>query len=350
MGGAAALIAVFAIMIILLAVLALVVVNALAESPWGTFSIAMTIPIALLHGLLPPRHPSGAGQRGLPHRRRAAAARDRRGQLGRGVLARGHVHAGARHPGHLDGRLRVRRIRTARMDAARAARLPLDVHEDRHHRAARPRRGRRPADHEDGRGHRLRLQRRRAGLRRVALPVRLHHHRLRRPVRLPRPDLLGHDPEDDPEGDAGPDDRLRLHADGVVRRGDGDGRGLHHRPGALLRDERPGGCHRRLPYRPLRKRSAISDTRSRPKPSPPPPRTSRSSRCSPVRAGHRRSRSGSRRSSPKSSAAQGRRRSGTTSRSCSRPCSSSPRSTRAPAWAGSCCRTPSATSTSRSAR
>jgi carbon starvation protein len=49
-GGAAALIAVFAIMIILLAVLALVVVNALADSPWGTFSLAMTIPIALFMG------------------------------------------------------------------------------------------------------------------------------------------------------------------------------------------------------------------------------------------------------------------------------------------------------------
>jgi carbon starvation protein len=49
-GGVAALIAVFSIMIILLAVLALVVVNALANSPWGTFSIAMTIPIALLMG------------------------------------------------------------------------------------------------------------------------------------------------------------------------------------------------------------------------------------------------------------------------------------------------------------
>jgi len=36
LGGAAALVAVFAIMIILLAVLALVVVNALADSPWGT--------------------------------------------------------------------------------------------------------------------------------------------------------------------------------------------------------------------------------------------------------------------------------------------------------------------------
>jgi carbon starvation protein len=49
-GGVAALLAVFAIMIILLAVLALVVVNALAESPWGTFSLAMTIPIAFLMG------------------------------------------------------------------------------------------------------------------------------------------------------------------------------------------------------------------------------------------------------------------------------------------------------------
>lgn len=50
-GGAAALIAVFAIMIILLAVLALVVVNALADSPWGTFSVAMTIHIALFMGV-----------------------------------------------------------------------------------------------------------------------------------------------------------------------------------------------------------------------------------------------------------------------------------------------------------
>ncbi|MCL7370214.1 carbon starvation CstA family protein [Streptomyces sp. ESR1.13] len=49
-GGIAALIAVLAIMVIILAVLALVVVNALAESPWGTFSVTMTIPIALFMG------------------------------------------------------------------------------------------------------------------------------------------------------------------------------------------------------------------------------------------------------------------------------------------------------------
>ncbi|MEU9004018.1 carbon starvation CstA family protein, partial [Streptomyces sp. NPDC048551] len=50
-GGAAALLAVFVIMIILLAVLALVIVGALAHSPWGVFSIGMTIPIALFMGV-----------------------------------------------------------------------------------------------------------------------------------------------------------------------------------------------------------------------------------------------------------------------------------------------------------
>ncbi|HET7271691.1 MAG TPA: carbon starvation CstA family protein [Rubrobacter sp.] len=50
-GGAAALIAVLSIMVILLAVLALVVVLALSASPWGSFSLAMTLPIALLMGV-----------------------------------------------------------------------------------------------------------------------------------------------------------------------------------------------------------------------------------------------------------------------------------------------------------
>lgn len=49
--GALALISVLAIMIILMAVLALVVVQALAQSPWGVFTIATTIPIAVIMGL-----------------------------------------------------------------------------------------------------------------------------------------------------------------------------------------------------------------------------------------------------------------------------------------------------------
>src|SRR5256884_1864557 len=48
--GVLAMISVLAIMIILLAVLALVVVQALAKSPWGVFTIAMTIPTALIMG------------------------------------------------------------------------------------------------------------------------------------------------------------------------------------------------------------------------------------------------------------------------------------------------------------
>src|SRR3977135_2739970 len=48
--GALALVSVLAIMTILLAVLALVVVQALAKSPWGMFTIAMTIPVALIMG------------------------------------------------------------------------------------------------------------------------------------------------------------------------------------------------------------------------------------------------------------------------------------------------------------
>ena len=50
-GGFVAYAAVIAILVILLAVVALVVVNALKGSPWGTFTIAMTIPIALLMGI-----------------------------------------------------------------------------------------------------------------------------------------------------------------------------------------------------------------------------------------------------------------------------------------------------------
>jgi len=50
-GGFIAQLAVLAIMIILLGVVALVVVNALKSSPWATFTLSMTIPIALLLGV-----------------------------------------------------------------------------------------------------------------------------------------------------------------------------------------------------------------------------------------------------------------------------------------------------------
>ncbi len=57
--GIIALIAFFMIMIIILAVLAMVVVKALTHSPWGTFTVAFTIPLAFFMGIylrfIPPR-------------------------------------------------------------------------------------------------------------------------------------------------------------------------------------------------------------------------------------------------------------------------------------------------------
>src|SRR5271167_1692381 len=50
-GGIVAYVAVLSIVVILLAVVALIVVNALKSSPWGAFTIAMTMPIAILMGL-----------------------------------------------------------------------------------------------------------------------------------------------------------------------------------------------------------------------------------------------------------------------------------------------------------
>ena len=49
--GYTALVAVLGIMIILISVLALVVVNALRQSPWGTVTIALTVPIAMVMGV-----------------------------------------------------------------------------------------------------------------------------------------------------------------------------------------------------------------------------------------------------------------------------------------------------------
>jgi carbon starvation protein len=50
-GGVTALVTVLLIMVIILAVIALVVVNALKGSPWGTFTVAATMPIAIFMGL-----------------------------------------------------------------------------------------------------------------------------------------------------------------------------------------------------------------------------------------------------------------------------------------------------------
>ena len=60
-GGFVALVTVLLIMVILLAVVGLVVVNALKGSPWGTFTIAATMPIAIFMGLVSALLAAGQG-------------------------------------------------------------------------------------------------------------------------------------------------------------------------------------------------------------------------------------------------------------------------------------------------
>ena len=138
-GGAAALIAVFAIMIILLAVLALVVVNALARVAVGhLLASRMTIPIALFMGFY---------LRVLRPGRVIEATAIGVALLLLAIVAGGWVAGERRRVADcftlepetlvlcLVG-LRLRRLGAAGVDAARAARLPVDLHEDRHDRAA----------------------------------------------------------------------------------------------------------------------------------------------------------------------------------------------------------------------
>ena len=71
--GAIAGVGILLICIIILAVLALVVVNALKGSPWGTFTVFCTIPIALIMGVYSRFIRPGAHRRDVADRRRAAA-------------------------------------------------------------------------------------------------------------------------------------------------------------------------------------------------------------------------------------------------------------------------------------
>ena len=120
-GGAAALIGVFAIMIILLAVLAMVVVNAMAVSPWATFSIAMTIPIALFMGFylrtIRPGRVMETTVIGVGLLLLALIG----GGWVEGSSSRRHVHAVEGNPRLLPDRLRLRGLGPARVDAPHPA-------------------------------------------------------------------------------------------------------------------------------------------------------------------------------------------------------------------------------------
>ena len=127
------------IMIILLAVLALVVVKALADSPWGTFTVFATIPIAMFMGVYPRFiRPGRIGEMSVIGFVLLMAA-----------IIFGEVVATARRwrpmftfsgddAGADAHRLRLRRLGAAGLAAAGAARLSVHLPQDRHH----PRRSR----------------------------------------------------------------------------------------------------------------------------------------------------------------------------------------------------------------
>ncbi len=233
-------------MVILLAVLALVVVNALAESPWGgVFSIAMTIPIALFMGLylrfMRPGRVSEVSLIGVVLLLLAVVAGGWVAETDWGTdwftLSKVTLSwciivyglAASVLPVWL--LLAPRDYLSTFMKVGTIVLLAIGILLARPLMAA-------PG------GLALRQQRLRPGVRRRTVPVPVHHHRMWSPVRLPRADLLGHHAEAAGEGISDAADRLRRHAHRVVR----GHHGAHHRgdpqPAPLLRHQRTVGPDR----------------------------------------------------------------------------------------------------------
>jgi carbon starvation protein len=183
--GFIAVLAILAILVIMLAVLALVVVKALAESPWGIFTVGATIPIALF---------MGGYMRFWRVGKVLEASAIGAGLLllavwgGKLVYENPHwaqVFGLPRHHAGLgDHCLWPGGQRVAGVAAARAARLSQHVHETRHHLRARPRHSAGAARFEDGRPHAVH-RRFRPVPGGQGVSVLFHHHCLRGNFRLP---------------------------------------------------------------------------------------------------------------------------------------------------------------------
>ncbi len=110
--GLVAMIAVLFILLVTLAGLGIVVVNALSNSPWGVFTIGMTIPIAVIMGLwMFKSHAGKITVTGPKYFWGGAAARQRdSGPLGRAERSRERAYFHAAHHHHSDGALRFDRV------------------------------------------------------------------------------------------------------------------------------------------------------------------------------------------------------------------------------------------------
>jgi carbon starvation protein len=214
--GGIALIGVLLIMIILLAVLALVVVKALMGSPWGTFTVFCTIPIALLMGIYARfirvgriAEMSAIGivlllaaliyGRTVSENPALAAWFDLKGEtMALAIIAYGFVAS------------------VLPVWLLLAPRDYLGAARGRYHPG--------PTRVEDAGAHQVH-RRHRPSVVGQHVPVPLHHHRLRRGVRLPFADRVGNDSEDAGEREPGPHCRIWRDVDGILRRHHGDDRG-----------------------------------------------------------------------------------------------------------------------------
>ena len=163
------------------------------REPLGHFDRRRHDPDRDRDGDLPGPDPPGPRARGEPRRSRARDSRGlRRPPRRREPRSARLVRLRSPHARAADRRLRVHRERAAGLAAARAARLSLGVREDRHDRAAGGRAARRAPGGQAPGVHAIH-RRQRADLRRQALPVLLHHDRLRRDLGLPLADRERHD-------------------------------------------------------------------------------------------------------------------------------------------------------------
>ena len=194
--GVTALVAVLGIMIVLLAVLALVVVNALKSSPWGTVTIGLTIPIAMLMGVylrwIRPGRVLEASAIGIVllvvalfagqwvSEQPSLAAMFTLSGTTLAIAVMAYSFAASVLPVWL--LLAPRDYLSAFVKIGVVLALAVGIIDLA---AAAP----------DAGAHAVH-RRHRAGVRRQGLPVRVHHDRVRRDLRLPRARLVGHDAED----------------------------------------------------------------------------------------------------------------------------------------------------------
>ena len=196
LSGLVAGIAILFIVVIALAGLGLVVVNALAESAWGTFTVAFTIPLALFMGLYMYRFRKGKiaeasiiGVIGLLFAV-YLGGRIADSSLGSAfTLSRNTLIVAMAAYGFIASVL-------ACLDASLSARLPFVVFEDWHDRFPDHRRDPRSSESKHAGVHTI-YGRWRASDSRKALSVCLHHDRVWRYLWFSRAHLFGHDTEDD---------------------------------------------------------------------------------------------------------------------------------------------------------